>query len=128
VVASGLVKGELGVVEFRLHCFDAGLVGYTEQVGVTDGEDDEIAGILGGELGTLEVVLGGHVLLKGSEIEDILAGVSTHIHYLKGSDDRIDSGDLKAVGGEVDLLHGDGGSAGDGGEQGLQAFEAGAVG
>ena len=123
VVVGGLVEGELGVIELGVDGCDAGLVGDTEEVGVADGEDDEVAGILGGELGGLKVVLGGHVLLEGGEVDEVLGEVGAEVFYLKGSDDGFDARKTKAVGGKVDLLDGVGGTAGYGGQERLQAFK-----
>ncbi len=124
VRVGGLVEGELGAGQLGIHGLDPGFIGDAEQIRVADGEDDQVASVLRGELGRLEVVLGGHVGLKGVQVDQVLRQVGAEILYLKGSDDRIDSGELKSVGGEVDLLHGDRRAAGHGGQQRLQALEA----
>ncbi len=63
VGGGGLIERDLGGGEFGVDGFDAGLIGDAEEIGVADGEDDEVAGIIGGELGAGEVVLGGDVVL-----------------------------------------------------------------
>ena len=54
--------------ELGVDGLDARRVGDAEQVGVADGEDDHVAGVLGGELGACEVVLGGEVVLRATEM------------------------------------------------------------
>ncbi len=53
VGGGGLVERDLGGGELGVDGFDAGCVGDAEQVGVAYGEDDEVAGVFGGEFGAL---------------------------------------------------------------------------
>ena len=79
----GLVEGELGAVHFGLNCLDTRLVGYAEEVGVSDREDDQVAGVLGGEFGGLKVVLGGHIALEGVEVDEVLGPESAKLDPLQ---------------------------------------------
>ena len=124
VGGGGLIKGDFGGSEFRLYGIDAGGIGYGEQVGVADGEDDEVAGVLRGETGAGEVVLGREVVLEGGDVDKVLGEVGAEVDDLKGSDDWLDAGEFEAEGGEVDLLDLDAGVGGGGGKQGLKLFEA----
>ena len=73
-------------------------------------------------------MLGLEVVLEGGDVEDFLGEKGAEIDDLEGADDGIQSGELEAVGGEVNLLDGDGALAGDGGEKLLKLLEALAVG
>ena len=48
-----LIERDLRGCEFGIDGFDAGCVCDAEQIGIADGEDDEVARIFGGELGAL---------------------------------------------------------------------------
>ncbi len=79
-------------------------VGDAEQVGVADGENDEVAGVFGGELRALEVVLRGDVVLERGDVDEILSEVGAEVDDLEGADDGTEAGKLETEGGEVELL------------------------
>ena len=100
----GLIERDLGGGQFGVDGFDARRVRDAEQVGVADGEDDEVAGVFGGELGALEVVLGGDVVLQRRDVDEVLGEVGAEVDDLEGADDGVEAGKREAEGGEVDLL------------------------
>ena len=107
--ASGLIERDLRGRQFGVDGFDASGICDAEQVGVADGEDDEVAGIFCGEFGALEVMLRGDVVLQRRDIDQVLGEVGAEVDDLKGSDDGVEAGKREAEGGEVDLLDFDAG-------------------
>ena len=128
VGGDGLVERDLRGGQFGVDGFDARCVGDAEEIGVAYGEDDEVAGVFGGEFGAFEVVLRGDVVLQRGDVDEILGEVGAEVDDLEGADDGIEAGEREAEGGEVDLLDLDAGGGGYGGEKGLQLFETLAVG
>ncbi len=104
VRGDGLIERDLGGGEFGVDGLDARGVGDAEQVGVADGEDDHVAGVFGGELCGLKVVLGGEVVLERLDVDEVLREVGAEVDDLKGADDGVETGKFEAEGGEVDLL------------------------
>jgi len=106
---------------------DAGGIRDAEQIGVADREDDEVARVLCGEAGALEVMLRGDVILQRGDVDQVLGEVGAKVDDLEWSDDRRETGKLQSVGGKIDLLDLNAGRAGDGRQKRLQLLKTLAV-
>lgn len=128
VIGRGLVEGDLGGEELCVDGFDARGIGDAEQVSVADGENDEVAGVFGGELCAFEVVFRGEIVFQRGDVDEVLGEVGAEVDDLEGPDDGVETGNSEAEGCEVDLLNFKTGGGVDRGEKRLQLFKTLAVG